>query len=289
MAEIKSFKSKATAGELPPVRIISMPLVAAAIVLLGVTIFVGLDGCSDGNSHKTNVSSTGVSPSGPGSLSTPTPALKTGLLKNDGLSKKKSPVVHRAGTVGYSDNGSGVSFRYPRNYTLMTPEKAKENSALLERVPMNFVQPGGEKVATIALPGPLATSLLDVNINKSLSSQQCEQFADPDAADVAGKSRIDTLEEAIPTKVNLRGIQFTRVENGTQQTDTRYYHHFENGACYEFVLAVAEAPENKVAVDHFELFDNLERIMASVQIKSETPASVTASVPAKTSNDNKPQ
>jgi len=287
MAEIKSFKSKATAGELPPVRIISMPLVAAAVVLLGVTIFVGLDGCSDGKSNKTNVSSTGVSPSGPGSMSslpTPTPG-----LKSEGLTKKKSAVVHRSGTLGYSDNGSGVSFRYPRNYTLVTPEKAKENSALLDRVPMNFVQPGGEKVTTITLPGPLATSLLGVNINKGLSSQQCEQFADPDAADVAGKSPIDTLEEAIPTKVNLRGIQFTRVENGTQQTDTRYYHHFENGACYEFVLAVAEKPDNKAAVDHFELFDNLERIMASVQIKSETPSAVTASVPVKTSNESKPQ
>lgn len=286
MAEMKSFKSKATAGELPPVRIISMPLVAAAVVLLGVTIFVSLDGCSDNKVSKTNVSSSGVSPSGPGAISslpTPTPG-----LKSDGL-KKKSAVVKHLGTIGYNDNVSGISFRYPRNYTLMTPEKARQSSDLLERVPMNFVQPGGEKIATIALPGHLATSLLDVNINKSLTSQQCEQFADPDAADVAGNPPVDTSDDSIPTKVNVRGIPFTRVENGTQQTDTRYYHHFENGACYEFVLAVAETPENKTAVDHFELFDNLERIMASVQIKSETPAAVTASVPVKTSNDNKPQ
>ena len=87
----------------------------------------------------------------------------------------------------------------------------------------------------------------------------------------------------------VRGREFTRVENGTEQTDTRYYHHFENGACYEFVLAVAESPDNKTAVDHFELFDNLERIMASVEIKSGAPASVTASVPGTPTNDSKPQ
>jgi hypothetical protein len=286
MADIKSFKSKATAGELPPVRIISMPLVAAAVVLLAVTIFVGLDGCSDNKGHKTNVSSSGANPSGPGAMSslpTPTPS----ALKSEGLKKKS--VVKRSTTLGYSDSVSGISFRYPRNYTLMTPEKAKQNSDLLERVPMNFVQPGGGKIATIALPGRLATSLLDVNVNKSLTAQQCEQFADPDAADVAGNSSVDTSDESIPTKVNVRGVQFTRVENGTQQTDTRYYHHFDNGSCYEFVLAVAEAPDNKTAVDHFELFDNLERILASVQIKSETPAAVTASVPVKANNDSKPQ
>jgi hypothetical protein len=288
MADIKSFKSKATAGELPPVRIISVPLVAASAVLLAVTIFVGLDGCSSNKSEKTNVSSSGVTPSGPGSMSslpTPTPA----LAKSEIALKKQKPVVKRSSTLGYSDLASGVSFRYPGNYTLMTPEKAKKSSALLERVPMNFVQPGGEKIATIALPGRLATSLVDVNVNKGLSEQQCEQFADPDAADVAGNPPVDTSDESIPVKVNVHGLQFTRVENGTQQTDTRYYHHFEKGACYEFVLAVAEVPDNKTAVDHFELFDNLERILASVQIKTETPSSVTASVPLKTTNDNKPQ
>jgi hypothetical protein len=192
-------------------------------------------------------------------------------------------------TLGYSDAVSGVSFRYPRQYTLITTEQAKQNSDLLSRIPMNFVEPGGVKVATVELPGSLATSLLDINFNKNLSAQQCDQFRDPDLSDVKGISPVDTSDDSIPSKVKFHGMDFTRVENGTEQTDTRYYHHFENGACYEFVLAVAEKEGTTKPIDHYELFDKLERILASVQIKSGKPVEVTAGVPTTATSDTKPQ
>jgi len=290
MAKITSFDTKKTGGVMQAMRrlwAVSIPATAVLSGTMAVAFAIAIDGCSKNSNKKTDVSSsinsTGVSKS----LPTPTPSLANTTDKASVTTKKKSPVQHAS--VAYVDNSSGVSLRYPRGYTLMTPEKAKLNSELLDRVPMNFVQPGGEKVATIALPGKLVTPLLGVNVNKSLTASQCEQFADPDAADVADTSKVDPSDESIPTKVSMHGREFTRVENGTEQTDTRYYHHFENGACYEFVLAVAESSDNKIAVDHFELFDNLERIMASVEIKPGAPASVTASVPATSTNENKPQ
>jgi hypothetical protein len=292
MAKIISFDSndsKKAGGVLQAMRrlwAISIPATAAISATLAIGFAIAMDGCSSG-SKKTNVSSSTDTGSLSKSLPTPTPSLTSTADKGKVATKKKSPVQHS--TSSYVDSGSGVSFRYPREYTLTTPEKAKLNSELLERVPMNFVQPGGEKVATVALPGKLVTPLLGVNVHKGLTEGQCEQFADPDAADVAANSKADPDDESIPVKVSMRGRGFTRVENGTEQTDTRYYHHFENGACYEFVLAVAESPDNKIAVDHFELFDNLERIMASVEIKSGAPASVTASVPATPANVSKPQ
>jgi hypothetical protein len=297
MAKIISFDSnvsKKTGGVMQAMRrlwAISIPATAALSATLAVAFAIAIDGCSSGSSKKTDVSSSSLNSSGASkSLPTPTPSLANTAEKAKVTSKKKSAVQHSA-TVGYVDSGSGVSFRYPREYTLMTREnaKAKLNSELLDRVPMNFVQPGGVKVATVALPGHLATPLLGVNLHKGLTAGECDQFADPDAADVANSSKVDPSDESIPTKVSMRGRGFTRVENGTEQTDTRYYHHFENGACYEFVLAVAESPDNKIAVDHFELFDNLERILASVEIKSGAPASVTASVPGTPTNGSKPQ
>jgi hypothetical protein len=291
MAKIISFDSngsKKTSGVMQAMRrlwAISIPATAVLSGTLAVAFAIAVDGCSSG-SKKTDVISSTNTGSISKSLPTPTPSL-VDTEKSKVTTKKKSPVQHSS--VAYLDSGSGVSFRYPREYTLTTPEKVKLNSELLDRVPMNFVEPGGVKVATIALPGKLVTPLLGVNVHKGLTEGQCEQFADPDAADVAATSKTDPDDESIPVKVNLRGRGFTRVENGNEQTDTRYYHHFENGACYEFVLAVAEPPDNKVAVDHFELFDNLERIMASVEIKSGAPASVTASVPATPVNQSKPQ
>ena len=290
MAKIISFDSNKTGGVMQAMRrlwTISIPATAVISGTLAVAFAIAIDGCSRGSSKKTDVSSSSLNNSTGVSKSLPTPTPSLASDKSTITPKKK--VVKRSTTMGYVDSGSGVSLRYPRGYTLMTPEKAKLNAELLDRVPMNFVQPGGVKVATVALPGHLVTPLLGVNVHKGLTAGQCEQFADPDAADVAASSKADPSDESIPVKVSMRGREFTRVENGTEQTDTRYYHHFENGACYEFVLAVAESPDNKIAVDHFELFDNLERILASVEIKSGAPASVTASVPATPTNDNKPQ
>jgi hypothetical protein len=131
--------------------------------------------------------------------------------------------------------------------------------------------------------------LFKVSVNRGLTAQQCEQFADPDIADVAGTSPVDTSDESIPSKVSLRGVDFSRVENGTEQNDLRYYHHFENGACYEFVMAVEEANGNTTPVDHFELFDKLERILATVKIKPEVVPSVTATAPGAPASGTNPQ
>jgi hypothetical protein len=292
MAKIISFDSngsKKSGGVMQAMRrlwAVSIPTTAVLSGTMAVAFAIAVDGCSSG-SKKTDVSSSTNTSGVSKSLPTPTPSLVNTTDKDKLTTRKKSPVQHSS--VAYLDSGSGVSFRYPREYMLTTPQKVKLNSELLDRVPMNFVEPGGVKVATVALPGKLATPLLGVNVHKGLTAGQCEQFANPDAADVAASSKSDPDDESIPVKVSMRGRDFIRVETGNEQTDTRYYHHFENGACYEFVLAVAESPDNKIAVDHFEMFDNLERILASLEIKSGAPTSVTASVPATPANQNKPQ
>lgn len=262
---------------------ISVTTVLSAAV--AVMFAVALDGCSS-KDKKTEISSSLTSSNRISALPSPAPDVE---VKSDAQTPKKRSAVKRMSTLGYSDGVWGVRFRYPRQYTLLTPEKAKQNSDLLNRIPMNFVEPGGVKIATVELPSGVATSLLDMNVNKNLTAQQCDQFSDPDLSDVKGISPVDTSDDSIPSKVNFHGMNFMRVENGTEQTDARYYHHFENGACYEFVLAVAEKPGNTKPIDHFELFDKLERIFASVQIKSEKPVEVTARVSGTATTERKPQ
>ena len=70
-------------------------------------------------------------------------------------------------------------------------------------------------------------------------------------------------------------MEFAKTESVTEQSEARYYHHFENGACYEFALGVEDAPGTTKPVDHLQVFDKLERIMTTVKIKSE-PAPVAA-------------
>ncbi len=283
MAHEKSFNSTTTVSVGKVMRRtfgVSIPATAALSVVFAVVFAIAIDGCSGSNNKKTNTSGSSASSSVPTKGGSSLPA--TGLSEPKKTEKKKV-VTQRLSTVTYTDSVSGLSFRYPRQYSLM----ASENEAL--RVPMNFVQPGGVKVATIATTDSPATPLLGVNVHRGLTAQQCEQFSDPSPADVAKNLPLDPADDSLPLKLKVHDIDFTRVDNGTEQTDTRYYHHFENGSCYEVVLAVVDNSAKQastVAVDHSKQFDKLERILTTVTIKPEAPAPVTASIP-KTASDSK--
>jgi hypothetical protein len=291
MKHTKSSNPKPAVGiasALRPLWRIGIPATTALSAALAIAFAIALDGCSNSKNNKTNVTSSSHTASVPSASSTTTASSALPDISAAAVTPKKKTVVQRPSTVGYADPTYGVSFRYPRTYTLLTPEKVKLNQSMGE-IPMNFVQPGGVELATIGLPGSSVTSLFKVSVNKGLTAQQCEQFADPDSADVAGNSPVDTSDESIPSKVSLRGVEYSRVENGTEQSDVRYYHHFENGACYEFVMAVEDSPENKKPVDHFEMFDKLERILATVKIKADAVPAVTAKVPSTPTSGSNPQ
>lgn len=291
MNQTKSSNDKTNIGigkAMKPLWGAGIPATMALSALVAIVFAVAIDGCSNSSkSNKTNVSTKAISPISNNSTSaipTPTPA----EVAKPAVTQKKKSAVQRSSTVGYADANSGVSFRYPRTYALLKDENVKLNKSMSD-VPMNFVQPGGVEVATIGLTDGPATSLFKISVNRGLSAQQCEQFADPDLADVASSSPVDTSDESIPSKVSLHGLEFSRVENGTEQNDLRYYHHFENGACYEFVMAVEEPEGNTKPIDHFELFDKLERIMATVKIKPEVVPAVTANAPSSPVSGTNPQ
>jgi hypothetical protein len=268
-------------GAMRPIWRTGIATTAALSTVLAVVFAIAIDGCSSGKSNKTEVTSSSRAPLPDGSTPGNGVATLPDLSAQPAPTVKRSKVEHRL-TAIYADDAYGVSFRYPRTYSLVTPENTKLNQSL-EKIPMNFVQPGGVSLATIALPHGPATSLFHVNVNQQLTAQACQQFAVPDG------SPVHTSDDAIPVKVSRRGGDFTRVENGTEQNDLRYYHHFENGACYEFAMAVQEQDGNTKAVDHFGLFDQLEQIMATVQIKPESVPAVTAKLPQTPAKNSNPR
>lgn len=86
----------------------------------------------------------------------------------------------------------------------------------------------------------------------------------------------EKLAESSSEKVKIGGREFTHQEkdqvNATSQSETRYYHVFESGSCYEFALGLATTPsesENETKpVDRDAVFGKLEKILATVKIKS---------------------
>lgn len=69
---------------------------------------------------------------------------------------------------------------------------------------------------------------------------------------------------------------------GNRQSDTKYFHLFQNGGCYEFALNVTtiahETEGGMKHVDRDKVFNRLSAILATVKINPVAPE-VTASAP----------
>ena len=256
---------------------------AAATAVLALMFVLDFNGCSKGKDKNAQANPTSQSSSGqpanPGVTASSQPVTSLESKIEAVIEKKKA--VKRASTATYKNSTYGVSFRYPKTYTMLTPEKDSKESAWPDPVAMNFSEPGGETLTTLVLPGTRASSYFKVSVLKGVSAEQCSKFATtPETTEAATNPPVDANDDSImPVKANVLGVEFAKTESVTEQSEARYYHHFENGACYEFALGVEDAPGTTKPVDHLQVFDKLERIMTTVKIKSE-PAPVAASNPA---------
>ncbi len=134
----------------------------------------------------------------------------------------------------------GISFRYPSGYRLLKGELPEDDTGLgyLGPIPMEFVAPGGERLATVeALNGSYSgtdfvNSFVTISVNEYLTSEECTAL--PDDKETGKRSRR-----------TLGGIVF----DGRQVFDGAMNHHFSgtvyhayvNGLCYEIGAGVANA------------------------------------------------
>ena len=255
-------------------------------------------------------------------------------------------VVHKKpATVNYADKTYGVTFEYPRRYAIETGNAATELLAS-NPIAMNFVQPGGVALAAVELPETnytntdFSSAFFNVSVHKSLTADQCTEFAVPqpkqvaqtepapaspvpstdvakqdstptpksdsastsapaasvsDPANVAKSSSVPSTDSASNSKLMLGDLELRATEavsgEGTRQSDSKYFHVFQNGSCYEFALNVTTvASEDGLTkhVDRDKVFNRLEQILATVKINpvqapevaAETPAPTPATTPA---------
>jgi hypothetical protein len=292
MADLKSFNATpVNSSSTRRARMIGGAATAAATAVLALMVVLDFNGCSSANKNAhANPNSQNVS--GPNATS-PIAATSQPV---DQLEKKveavieKKKAIKRASTATYKNSTYGISFRYPKTYTMLVPDADNKDSAWPDPVAMNFAEPGGETLTTLVLPGTRASSYFKTSVNKGLTAEQCSKFASvPEPAEasvnppteVSVNPPVDADDDSIaPVKTNILGVEFAKMESFTDQSETRYYHHFENGACYEFALGVEDAPGTTKPVDHLQVFDKLERIMTTVKIKSDPVPVVAISEPA---------
>jgi hypothetical protein len=195
----------------------------------------------------------------------------------------KKAAHKRPEKVVYKNDTYGVSFQYPRRYALKTGDEAIVDWFGSEPVGMNFVDGSGISVVAVELPRGLypgtdyRDAFFTVSVNRNLSEAQCSQFAVVDSN--------DSDEEPIaPTTVNFGGQIYSQTSafdgKAFEQAYGRYYHVYNNGACYEMALGLETAGYGAVdgiaPVDRDEVFHKLEGMLSSVRLRAEEKLSETA-------------
>jgi hypothetical protein len=253
----------------------------ATFVMLGLLLV--FSACSKQSQKPAQVGVSSPAPA-PGP-SAATPATTTAASIPPGAPKK----VHkkRPLSVTYNDPNSGVSFRYPRKYEFADGGKAQPQFDGLGPLPMNFVQPGGAAVVTVAMPKgsypgtDFTSAFFNVNVNRSLAEEECSHFAFVDTRDADGKP-----VEAERVKVGSMDLEKTTdfAASALKQAEAQYYHRYENGACYEFVLGLGtagyDATDGIEPVDRDQVFARLEKILATVKIQPVAQEQVATKVTA---------
>jgi hypothetical protein len=295
MADLKSFNATPiVSSSTRRARMIGGAATAAATAVLALMVVLDFNGCSKASNKNAQVNPASQNVSGPNTTSpiaaTSQPVEQLEKKVEAVIEKKKA--IKRASTATYKNSTYGISFRYPKTYTMLTPDADNKDSAWPDPVAMNFADPGGETLTTLVLPGTRASSYFKTSVNRGVTAEQCNKFATvPEPTEATTNPPVDADDDSIvPAKTNILGMEFTKTESFTDQSEARYYHHFENGACYEFALGVEDAPGTTKPVDHLQVFDKLERILTTVKIKSEpVPVVATSEPTAPTAPASNPQ
>jgi hypothetical protein len=260
--------------------------------LLAITVMSGVfllitNGCSKGSKTASSAIEPPVSNSiATSPVSAPTPVVAA--VQPPAVTPKpaKKRVQRTAPMTTYSEPNYGLSFRYPKNYILKANDEKQLDLAGLGPVQTNFIQPGAVTVASLELPRAsypgtdFTAGFFSVSVNSAISKDQCEQFAFP-------KSEHPENEPGNVSRVKIAGAEYSMVEDfgdsAKKEPHLKYFHHFENGSCYEFSMGLGTVDGNIAGlkpVNRSLVFGKLEQILASVKLQPVEVPEVAKDAPA---------
>jgi hypothetical protein len=130
---------------------------------------------------------------------------------------------------------------------------------------------------------PASTTAPAVEIAKASDAQPTQSATTQPASSTSSMQLEPQGSKLLLGDMELRATEAVSGE-GTRQSDSKYFHIYQNGACYEFgmnVTTVASAGGLTKHVDRDKVFNRLEQILSTVKINPVTPE-VTAEVPTPT-------
>ncbi len=263
--------------------------------LLAVTVMSGVfllitNGCSKGSSKNAGIEAPNAMSSAVTPPITTQPMSSAPAVAPVVPAKPAKKVQRKAPLATYTDPGYGLSLRYPKGYILKKgddlnkdEQKPVQSAGTLQK---DFTQPGGVRVAMIVLPRSsypgtdFTSGFFSVSVNSSVTKDQCEQFAFP-------KNEHPETEPGSVSKVKMNGVEYAMVEDfgssEKKEPHRKYFHHFENGNCYEYGMGVGTVDDNLAGlkpVNRSLVFGRLEQILASVKVQPVAIPEVAKDVPA---------
>jgi hypothetical protein len=240
----------------------------AVAAVSGVFLLI-TNGCSKSAKAPTSIEQPGVASTSVMNPTTSTPVAPVQLPVVAAKPAKKR-VQHKAPMATYSQPEYGISFRYPKNYVLKTNDEDDADEGTLAAMRTDFVEPGAVTMAQVAVPKSsypgtdFTSGFFTASVNSTLTEAQCSQFA---------SVKSDSPEGA--AKVKLGGNEYLMVEDAGDSSKgephIKYFHHFENGNCYEFSVGLATTDGNVAGlkpVNRSLVFGRLEQIVASAKVKA---------------------
>jgi len=238
-----------------------LPAICAAILMGGVLFLA----------FSFSTKSQKVAINAPAQQAVTAPAQTTPVASVPETPKKKTVKKSRPANATYVNSTYGVSFSYPRKYSLQSGDK-------LAAAPLttSFLKSGAVQVAAVDMPDYLypetdfSSALLNVSVDQNMTSDECMQFvpASKDAGEVKPIiAKLGANEYSVFEQIN---------GEGDRKSDQKYFHLFKNNACYEFALAVDtnQKPEDMAQVDRGKVFHQLEKILTTARIKELEPTEV---------------
>jgi hypothetical protein len=286
---------------------------AAVLIVCSVAV-----GCSSDKPKPVSSSNQipAAQPQTPMPAPTPAPAIEA-----ENKPAPRKVVRKQPASVNYADKTYGVTFEYPRRYAIETGDAATQLVASTP-LPMNFVMPGGTALAAVELPESgyantdFSSAYFNVSVNKTLTADQCSEFAvpsrsrksdsalststevakqdgpksDPAAPEAASNGdhtrAAKSTDSASNSKLLVGDMELMATEavsgDGARQSDSKFFHVYQNGACYEFALNVTTDSSDEGLVKHVDrdkVFSRLGQILATVKINAVQPEVATDSTP----------
>src|SRR5271163_205529 len=176
----------------------------------------------------------------------------------------------------YASHKYGVAWQYPRTYVLRKGANANLDLYGHAATESAFAGTGGVALATVIIPARVyagsdfKSAALTARVNAQISEQACGKFrrasfdTGEDVALTASPETVGTIDYAAAEE------DTGDVGEGESAISEKFYHVYENEACYEFAVrvrtgAAADKP-GASHVDKDDVFDRLSEILTSVTI-----------------------